>query len=368
MTTPPPNLPPGVPPQAPHWPASWPGPAPAPRESKGVAFFIAIFLGILLIASAGLNVLLLLLSVGSIGAGLGGDVDGGTYDEVHVAGDRGSRDKVLQIAVRGAIAEAGSAILGAAGGSVSQLQRGLRRAATDDAVVGVLLYVDSPGGGVTASDEMYQAIRRFRREHPGKPVMTLFGDIAASGGYYIAVATEHIVARRSTITGSIGVIMSAWNFSEAAKRFGVEQIAIRSERTPFKDMLSPTRPMQPAEQAMLTSIVDELFDQFVDVVDEGRPGLDRDGVLRAATGAIYTGSQAKALGLVDDLGDHELAVTWFRQKLGKPVAVVEARRRAGIGDLLFGGAAAARGADAALTDLLTSSTGPRFLFWWQGGR
>jgi protease IV len=367
MTTPPTNPPPGVPPQAPQWPASWPGPAPAPRESKGVAFFVAIFLGILLIASAGLNVLLLLLSVGSIGAGLGGDLDGGTYDQVHVAGERDSRTKVLQIAVRGAIAESGSPILGASGGSVSQLKRGLRQAATDDAVVGVLLYVDSPGGGVTDSDEMYQAIRRFRRDHPDKPVMTLFGDIAASGGYYIAVATEHIVARRSTITGSIGVIMSAWNFSEAAKRFGVEQVAIKSERTPYKDMLSPTRPMQPAELAMLTSIVDELFDQFVDVVDEGRPGLDRDGVLKAATGAVYTGAQARALGLVDDIGDHELAVAWFQKKLGKPVAVVEARRRPGFGDLLFGGTAA-RAADASITDLLTSSTGPRFLFWWQGGR
>ncbi|MCU0865068.1 MAG: signal peptide peptidase SppA [Planctomycetes bacterium] len=368
MSSLPPNPPPGVPPQAPQWPASWPGPAPAPREGKGVAFFVAIFLGILLIASAGLNVLLLLLSVGSLGAGLGGDADGGAYDEVHVAGERGSRDKVLQIAVRGAIAESGSPVLGAAGGSVSQLVRGLRRAATDDTVVGVLLYVDSPGGGVTDSDEMYQAIRRFRREHPGKPVMTLFGDIAASGGYYIAAATEHIVARRSTITGSIGVIMSAWNFSEAAKRFGVEQVAIKSDRTPYKDMLSPTRPMQPAEQAMLTSIVDELFDQFVDIVDEGRPGLDRDGVLKAATGAVYTGAQAKALGLVDDIGDHELAVTWFRQKLSKSVDIVEARRRAGFGDLLFGGSTAARPAAANLTDLLTSSTGPRFLYWWQGGR
>ena len=368
MSSLPPNPPPGVPPQTPQWPAAWPGPAPAPRESKGVAFFVAIFLGILLIASAGLNVLLLLLSVGSLGAGLGGDGDGGNYDEVHVAGERGARDKVLQIGVRGAIAEAGSPVLGAAGGTVSQVKRALRQAAAADDVVGVLLYVDSPGGGVTDSDEIYQAIRRFRAEHPKKKVMTLFGDIAASGGYYVAVATDHIVARRSTITGSIGVIMSAWNFSEAAKRFGVEQVAIKSERTPWKDMLSPTRPMHPEEKAMLTSIVDELLDQFVDVVDAGRPGLDRAGVLKAATGAVYTARQAKELGLIDDIGDHETAVAWFQQQLGTSVAVVEARRRPGFGDLLFGGSAPPVGGAAAITDLLTSSSGPRFLYWWQGGR
>jgi signal peptide peptidase SppA len=159
---------------------------------------------------------------------------------------------VLQIGVRGAIAESGSPVLGAAGGSVSQVKRGLRMAAADD-VLGVLLYIDSPGGGVTDSDEIWRLIRKFRQEHPQKPVVALFGDIAASGGYYVAAACERITAHRSTITGSIGVIMSGWNFAEAAKKFGVEQIAIKSERTPFKDILSPTRPMRDDERALLTA-------------------------------------------------------------------------------------------------------------------
>lgn len=367
MTSSPPNLPPpGVPPQAPQWP-NWPGPTPPPRESRGVAFFVAIFLGILLVASAGLNVLLLLVSVGSLaGAGLGADSDGVAFEEVHIAGERGGRDKVLQVGIRGAIAEGAAPMLGAAGGTVSQVKRALRQAAADD-VLGVLLYIDSPGGGVTDSDVIYQLLRRFRRDHPDKPVLALFGDIAASGGYYIAVAAEHILARRTTITGSIGVIMSAWNFAEAAKKFGVDQIAIKSERTPFKDMLSPTRPMLDAERAMLTGIVDELYDQFVSVVDEGRDNLDRAQVLAAANGGIYTATQAKALGLVDGLGDHDTALEWFRGKLGKPVTIVEARRRPGLGDLLFG-ALAPKGVEGAATHLFTNSTGPRFLYYWEGGR
>ena len=362
---PPAGVPPGVPPQVPQWP----GQAPVARESRGIAFFVAIFLGILLVASAGLNVLLFLVSIGSLaGAGLAADADGVTYDEVHVAGPRGGKPKVLQIGIRGAIAEAGNPVLGAAGGTVSQLRRGRRAAAADVDVVGVLLYIDSPGGGVTDSDEAWQLVRTFQKEHPDKKVVALFGDLAASGGYYIGVAAEHIVARRTTITGSIGVIMSAWNFAEAAKKFGVEQIAIKSDRTPFKDMLSPTRAMQPAEQRLLTSIVDELFDQFVSVVDEGRPGLDRDGVLRAATGAVYTAAQAKELGLVDEIGDHTAVLAWFEQKLGKPVTIVEARRRPSFGDLLFGAFGKNPTGDAGITALLTQSTGPRFLYYWEGGR
>ncbi len=365
MSNTPPEPPPGVPPQQPQWPA--PQGAPPPRESRGVAFFVAIFLGILLVASAGLNVLLLLLSVGSLaGGGWGGDPYGGVYDEVYVAGERGGAHKVLQIPIRGAIAEEVNPILGAAGGSVSQVKRALRQAAADG-VEGVVLYVDSPGGGVTDSDRIYQQIRAFRAEHPGKPVLALFGDMAASGGYYVGVAAEHIIARRTTITGSIGVIMSAWNFAEAADQLGVKQIAIKSGRTPYKDMLSPTREMTDDERAMLTSIVDELYDQFVQVVVDGRPGLDREGVLRAANGGIYTASQARELGLVDATGDHEDALAWFESRLGHPVTIVEQRRRVGLGDLLFG-ARAEPAPTGALARLLNGSTGPRFLYFWQGGR
>lgn len=363
------GIPPGVPPQVPYGAPGWPGAAAPARESRGVAFFVAIFLGILFVASAGLNVLLLLLSVGSIaGAGFGGDTDG-VYDEVYVAGERGARTKVLQIPIHGAIAEGQSPLIGAAGGTVSQVRRALRKAAADD-ISGVLLHIDSPGGGVTDSDEIHQMIERFRADHPDKHVLALFGDMAASGGYYVAAAAERILARPTTITGSIGVIMSAWNFARAAEKYGIDEIAIKSERTPFKDILSPMRPMRDDERAMLTGIVDELYDRFVTVVDEGRPGLDRAQVIAVATGAIYTARQALANGLVDEIGDHETAVAWFTQQLGKPVAIVEQRRRAGLADLLFGAQSrtAVPSLQESLGGLLQGSTGPRFLYYWQGAR
>lgn len=368
-TPPPPTPPPGIPPQQPQWPTP-PAGAAAPRESRGVAFFVAIFLGILLLVSAGLNVLLLLLSVGSLAGGAMGDPGGGSYDEVFVAGDRGGDRKVLQIAIRGAIAEGANPLLGAAGGTVSQVQRALRYAASEE-VDGLLLYIDSPGGGVTDSDRIYQMLKRFRDDHEDMPVAALFGDMAASGGYYIAVAAEHIISRRTSISGSIGVIMSAWNFAKLAEEHGIEQIAIKSDRTPFKDMLSPTRAMSDGERTMLTSIVDELYDQFVAVVMEGR-GMSKADVERAANGGIYTANQALGLGLIDEVGNYQTTLAWFKDRLGEDVAIVEQRRRAGLSDLLFGSRAAGRAAAgtpaAAIESLLTSSTGPRFLYFWQGGR
>ena len=355
------NPPPGVPPQQPNWSA--PPAAAAPRESRGIAFFVAVFLGILLLVSAGLNVLLLLLSVGSMaGSGLEGS---GNYDEVHVVGQRGSEHKVLQIAIRGAIAEGANPLLGAAGGTVTQVERALSYAQSQN-VDGLLLYIDSPGGGVTDSDRIYQKLKRFRANHPQMPVMALYGDMAASGGYYIAVAAEHIVSRRTSISGSIGVIMSAWNFSKMANDYGVEQIAIKSDRTPFKDMLSPTRAMRVGERKMLTSIVAELYDQFVSVVMEGR-GMDRAAVESVANGGIYTAQQSLDSGLIDDIGDYESALAWFKNRLGHDVAIVEQRRRAGLSDLLFG-MRAANAPSSTVESLLTSSTGPRFLYFWQGGR
>lgn len=369
MSSVPPVPPAGIPSQPAGTSAPWPaannaGPA-APRESRGVAFFVAIFLGLLLIASAGLNVLLMLVSVGSLAGGGFGDFDA-PADEVYIGGTKASREKVLQVPIRGAIAEGANPVLGAGGGTVTQVKRALRQAAESD-IRGLLLYIDSPGGGVTDSDDIHAMLLEFRREHPGKPVLALFGDMAASGGYYIAVAAEHIIARRTTITGSIGVIMSAWNFAEAAQKLGIDQVAIKSERTPLKDILSPMRAMRDEERALLTGIVDEMYERFVTVVADGRPQLTREQVYSLANGAVYTGNQALKSGLVDEVGDLQTAVRWFGDRLGKPVQVVERRRRPGLADLLFASRAPADLQQLA-PQLLAASTGPRFLYFWQGGR
>jgi protease-4 len=367
----PPGPPPGVPPQQPQW-RQPPPTYPPPREGRSASFFVAIFLGILLMVSGALNVLLLVISVGSFASaglgGLSGEEDGGAFDVVRVGGESGASVKVLRIPINGAIAEAQNPVLGASGGTVTQVRRALRYAEGDGSIGGILLDIDSPGGGVTDSDEIYRMLKRYRDAHPKVRVLALFGDLAASGGYYVAAAAEHIMARRTSITGSIGVIMSAWNFTEAAKKLGVDQIAIKSPHTPFKDILSPTRPMRDDERALLEGIVEELYQQFVDVVAAGRPKLTRDDVLALATGAIYTAGQARQNGLVDEIGDRVEAENWFRNELG-PVQVIECRRRAGLRDLLFGARAPAPPTLAeAAGRLLTAGTGPRFLYFWAGGR
>lgn len=369
MTSPPP--PPGVPPQEPQWRP--PSAYPPPRDGRGASFFVAIFLGILLLVSGGLNVLLLLLSIGSFaGAGLaGGAVDetGAVYDLVRVGGDAGAEHKVLRIPIHGAIAELENPLIGASGGTVSMVRRALRYAKADESVRGILLDIDSPGGGVTDSDEVYNLLRAFARERPQVAIVALFGDLAASGGYYVAVAAQRIVARRSSITGSIGVIMSAWNFAGAARELGIEQVAIMSEHTPYKDMLSPLKPVSPEERALLQGIVEELYELFVDVVDEGRGDrLTRPEVKALANGAIYSARQALELRLVDEIGDQETVEAWFRERMDDH-EVVEYRRRPTLAELLFGMRTPARPAPgAALAQLLTSTSGPRFLYYWQGAR
>ncbi|MEC7584399.1 MAG: signal peptide peptidase SppA [Planctomycetota bacterium] len=366
----PPVPPPGVPPQEPVWHGG--ANYPSPREGRGASFFVAIFLGLLLLVSGGLNVLLLLLSVGSFaGGGMAGEIDdtGAIYDLVTTGGESGATNKVLRIPIKGAISEAQSPVLGATGGMVSQVRRALRYAASDKSVRGILLDINSPGGGVTDSDEIYQMLQDFKQKHPEIKVAALLGDMAASGGYYIAVAAEWIVARRSTITGSIGVIMSAWNFAKLANEHGVTEVAIKSKHTPYKDMLSPMRDMTPEERNILLSIVEELYQQFVTVVADGRQGLTRERVQELANGAIYSAKQARDDGLVDEIGDMDSIEQWFRQRYDE-LQYVEYRRRASFRELLFGMQARTPDTDplSALGRVLTASTGPRFLYYWQGAR
>jgi protease-4 len=162
--------------------------------------------------------------------------------------------------------------------------------------------------------------------------------------------------------------MSAWNFAAAAEHLGIQQVAIKSERTPYKDILSPTRAMTDDERRMLTGIVDELYDQFVEVVDQGRPQLDADQVRALANGSIYSANQALENGLVDEIGDADAVERWFRDAIG-PAQVIEYQRRPGLRELLFGvGAPAPPTLAQAAERLLQSGTGPRFLYFWPGGR
>jgi protease-4 len=175
----------------------------------------------------------------------------------------------------------------------------LERYAKDPSVLGIVLRIDSPGGAVVPAQEIYEAVNRLRTTYDKKVVVSM-GTVAASGGYYIAAASDKIVASPGTLTGSIGVIMEIPNVEGLMKKVGVESIVIKSGS--HKDTGSPFRAMKPEERALLQSVLDDVHHQFIEAVAKGR-GLEVVDVTRLADGRVFTGRQAQAAGLVDQLGD-----------------------------------------------------------------
>ncbi len=166
----------------------------------------------------------------------------------------------------------------------------------------LLLRIDSPGGTVGDSQEIHSALLRLRKK--GCHVVASFGNISASGGVYVGVAADKIVANPGTITGSIGVILRGNNLSKLLERIGIRFETIKSGA--FKDILSPDRALTSEERQLLQSLIDSSYQQFVNVVAEGRK-LSPEKVKSFSDGRVFTGSQAKDLGLIDDLGDEEHA-------------------------------------------------------------
>ena len=166
----------------------------------------------------------------------------------------------------------------------------------------LLLRIDSPGGTVGDSQEIHAALLRLRTK--GCRVVASFGNISASGGVYIGVAAESIVANPGTITGSIGVILRGNDLSRVFERIGIRFDTVKSGV--YKDILSPDRPLSPEERALLQELIDSSYGQFVRVVAEGR-SMTEEAVRGFADGRVFSGEQAKALGLVDELGDEDHA-------------------------------------------------------------
>jgi protease-4 len=209
----------------------------------------------------------------------------------------------------------------------------LRRWAEADNVPVILLRVDSPGGGVAASQEIHEEILRVREQ--GKKVVASMGTVAASGGLYIAVACDTIVANPGTLTGSIGVIFQYPTFERLLDKVGVRYETVKSG--PYKDVGNLSRDMNALDSAHLQSIIDDTYDQFVEAVAEGRD-MTKDEVKAFADGRIFTGRQAKELGIIDELGDYHdaLDIAADMADIPKPPKTVreEPRKRAGLIDFL----------------------------------
>ena len=183
----------------------------------------------------------------------------------------------------------------------------IKRFREDDEIKSIVVRIDSPGGVIGPSQEIY---REIRKTTPEKKIIASMGSIAASGGYYIAAATNGIIANPGTITGSIGVILAYTNFRAVLDKIGMVPVVIKSG--PFKDMGSPTKKMSKEEKDVLQAFVDQAHQQFVSAIAEGRK-MDIDHVKSLADGRIYTGEEAVKQGLVDRLGNFEDAIEWAGQ-------------------------------------------------------
>lgn len=200
------------------------------------------------------------------------------------------------------------------------VNRHLKQYGEDSRVKAILLRVDSPGGGVAASEEIWREVKRVKEEKKKKIVVSM-SQVAASGGYFIAAPADHIFANSSTVTGSIGVIAEWVNFKDLADWAKVKPIVFKSGE--FKDTGNPTRELTDREKQYFQAMIDELYNQFVKVVLDGRQGrgpedkkLNEERVRALADGRVYTGEAALANGLVDKLGNYRDALKYTAELIG----------------------------------------------------
>ena len=222
---------------------------------------------------------------------------------------------------------------------VDDIVRELKAHRDNPTVKAVVLRVNSPGGVVAPTQELHDAVMRLRQA--GKPVVASLGSVAASGGYYVAVACDQIYANPGTLTGSIGVVMQLANFEQLLKKVGVDYVVVKAGQ--FKDIGNLARAMTPDERRVMQALLDDVHGQFISAVAAGRK-LPREDVARFADGRVFSGVQARDLHMVDALGGLEDAVLAAAKLAGIPTppGVIQPRRRFSIIDFLrnqFGGTA-----------------------------
>lgn len=207
-------------------------------------------------------------------------------------------DKIAIVEIRGVIAQSS--------GIIEEIHQHLE----DEGVKAIILRIDSPGGGVGPSQEIHREVLKAKTR---KKVVASMGSVAASGGYYIACASDLIVANPGTITGSIGVLMEFTNIEELFKKIGIKGVVLKSGE--HKDIGSPFREMTPEEKKIIQEVIDNVHQQFIQAVADGRK-MDRSKVTQIADGRILTGEQAKQAGLVDQIGNLQDAIDTTAKLVG----------------------------------------------------
>ncbi len=304
-------------------------PVAAPRSGfRGLFFLFFLFLLMLIGAAFFIFVIVALATGGNLAA------PGDNLQEKFVSHNSGATDKIAIIDITGVI------------GDGAGVKKQIDRVRKDDDVKGVVLRVNSPGGTVTGSDYILHHLLELKKDKEDMPIVVSMGGLAASGGYYVAMAVgdteQSIYAEPTTLTGSIGVIIPHYNISGLMDKWGIENDSITSGD--MKDMLSMTKERSPEEQKVvekaIKGIVMSSFDRFKQIVRDGRPGLaaDEDRLTEVTTGEIFTAEQAKNVGLIDEIGWVEDAIDRAIDlaKLDKDnVRVVRFKKLPTIADLLL---------------------------------
>lgn len=287
----------------------------------------------------------------------------GPLQETQVDGT--GKAKVLLIEISGMISSQENEGFRAAPSMIASVKEQLTRAAKDEKVKAVVLRINTPGGTVTASDIIYHELKTFKTNRK-IPIIASIMDLGTSGGYYIAAAADTVLAHPSSVTGSIGVIMLTVNARGLLEKVGVEATAVTSG--PRKDMGSPFRTMTIEERAIFQGLIDSFYQRFLNIVQEGRANLQMEQIKRLADGRIYTGEQAKAAGLIDEIGYLEDAIAVAKKKAGLTDARIVTYTRPGeysnnVYSKLLAPNGLVRLADLDLMSFVRGGT-PQFMYLW----
>ena len=273
--------------------------------------------------------------------------------------------KVLLVEISGVISSQDKEGFMPAPNLIASVKEQLTKASQDENVKAVVLRINTPGGTVTASDIIHHELKAFKTSRK-VPIIASIMDVGASGGYYIAAAADTVFAHPSSVTGSIGVIMLTVNARGLLEKVGLEATAVTSG--PRKDMGSPFRTMTLEERAIFQGLIDSFYYRFLSVVQEGRPHLQMDQIKKLADGRIYAGDQAKAAGLVDEIGYLEDAIDLAKKKAGVTEARVVTYKRPGEYSNNMYSKLLMPGPLAGLTDLdlmsFVRGGTPQFMYLW----
>ncbi|MFH0907389.1 MAG: signal peptide peptidase SppA [bacterium] len=333
---------------------------PTKPKSRTGLWVAVVLLGLGLLISVAINTGLAAALLVKSGKGLAHD--GGGEDEFPVLTERwsyGSGDvKAVRIPILGVIAREGDdGWLGSQENKIDLILHEIQAAKNDEDVKAIILEVDSPGGGITPSDEIYNALLDFRDSDDSRRIVVFMRDLAASGGYYVSMAGDWLIAEPTTVVGSIGVIMQSLNWKQLSEKVGIRDVTIKSGAN--KDLLNPFVDAPPEQLAMLQGMIDAMYNHFLGIVQDARP-IEADKLKALADGRIFAAEEALDLQLIDQIGYWDDAVERTAELLNeKTIKVVRYEHRPTLFDFLSGIRMPLK-----FSNLLDAQT-PRFQYLWK---